>query len=142
MKDERSVTREEDLEIVEIAEFKINDTRKHKLRQEEQERRKRQSLYGILALYAVGFLAAVLISIFAFRLPAAVAGIVLILETVIAVCLYDAKAGIHILEIAVGIVAGIVYGRLMLMLVGTLVYLGTVAALRGIWSLNLGINKA
>lgn len=131
MKDENSVTKEEDLEIVEIAEFKINDARKHKLRQEEQERRKRQSLYGILALYAVGFLAAVLISIFAFQLPAAVVCIVLALEAVIAVCLYEANAGVHILEIVIGIVAGIVYGRLLLMLVGTLVYLGTVVALRG-----------
>lgn len=131
MKDENSVTKEEDLEIVEIAEFKINDKRKHKLRQEEQERRKRQSLYGILALYAVGFLAAVLISIFVFQLPAAVVCIVLALEAVIAVCLYEANAGVHILEIVIGIVAGIVYGRLLLMLVGTLVYLGTVVALRG-----------
>lgn len=131
MKDENSVTKEEDLEIVEIAEFKINDARKHKLRQEEQERRKRQSLYGILALYAVGFLVAVLISIFAFQLPAAVVCIVLALEAVIAVCLYEANAGVHILEIVIGIVAGIVYGRLLLMLVGTLVYLGTVVALRG-----------
>ena len=141
MKDEKSVTKEEDLEIVEIAEFKINDTRKQKLRQKEQEKIKRQSLYGILSLYAVGFLAAVLICMFAFRLPVAVVCVILVLETAIAVCMYEASAGIHLLEIVIGIVAGVIYGRLLLMIVGTLIYLGAVIALRGIRSLNLGTDR-
>lgn len=135
MKDEKSVTNEEDLEIVEIAEFKINDTRKHKLRQEEQEKSRRQSLYGILALYAAGFLAAVLLCVFAFQLPAVVVCVILVLEAAIAACMYEAGAGIHILEVIIGIVAGVIYGRLLLMIVGALIYLGAVIALRGIRSL-------
>lgn len=136
MKDETSVTKEEDLEIVEIAEFKINDPRKHKLRQEEQERSRRQELCLILALYVVGFLAAALICIFAFQLPAVVVCIVLILEAMIAACVYEGNAGVHLLEIAIGLAAGIVYGRILLMFVGALVYLGTVAALRMMRSLR------
>lgn len=135
MKDEKSVTKEEELEIVEIAEFKRNDTRRQISRHKELERRRRQNLYVISVLYAVGFLAAVLISVFMFRLPAVLVCLVLVLESVIAACLYERSVWVHLLEIAIGIAAGIVYGKVALMVVGTLIYLGAVIALR--WMRNL-----
>lgn len=135
MKDEKSVTKEEELEIVEIAEFKRNDTRRQISRHKELERRRRQNLYVISVLYAVEFLAAVLISVFMFRLPAVLVCLVLVLESVIAACLYERSVWVHLLEIAIGIAAGIVYGKVALMVVGTLIYLGAVIALR--WMRNL-----
>ena len=102
---------------------------KKSAKHEQRERQKRHRFYGILALYAMGFLAVILLGIFIFHLPAVQVCVVLALESVIAACLYDVKNWIQILVFAIGIAAGIVFGRLFLMLLGAAVYLGAVLAL-------------
>lgn len=138
MENERKGIKDDDLEIVEIAEFKMSDdTRKRILRREQKERKKREKLYGILALFAVGALAVILLGMFVFHLPVVMLCIVLVLETVIAACLYDAKSFVHVVEIVIGIAAGIIFGRLVLMIIGTAVYLAALVALHEIKQLNL-----
>lgn len=129
MEDKKSAVSNEDLEIVEIAEFKRGSVHRKIAKHEQRERRKRHRFYGILALYAMGFLAVILLGIFIFHLPAVQVCVVLALESVIAACLYDVKNWIQILVFAIGIAAGIVFGRLFLMLLGAAVYLGAVLAL-------------
>lgn len=79
----------------------------------------------------------ILLGIFVFHLPVVMLCIVLVLETVIAACLYDTRGFIHVMEIIIGIAAGIIFGRLILMIIGTAVYLAALVALHEIKQLNL-----
>lgn len=138
MENEKPDIKDDDLEIVEIAEFKTSDdTRKRMLRHKQQERKKREKFYGILALFAAGALVLILLGIFVFRLPVVMLCIVLVLETVIAACLYGTKGWIHVLEIIIGTAAGFIFGRLVLMIGGAAIYLGALLALHEIKQLNL-----
>lgn len=129
MEDKKSAAKDNDLEIVEIAEFKRGIVHKKIARQERRARQKRRRFYAILALYAVGFLAVILLGISAFHLPAVQVCVVLLLESVMAACLYDTKTWVQAFVFAIGIAAGIVFDRLVLMALGALVYLGAVLAL-------------
>ncbi len=129
MEDKKSAARNDDLEIVEIAEFKRGIVHRKIARQERRARQKRHRFYAVLALYALGFLAVILLGIFAFQLPAVQVCVVLVLESVMAACLYDVKTWVQVLVFAVGIAAGIVFDRLFLMVLGAVVYLGAVLAL-------------
>lgn len=138
MENERQGTKDDDLEIVEIAEFKTSDnTRQRILRREQKERKKREKFYSILTLFAAGALVMIMLGIFVFHLPVVMLCIVLVLETVIAACLYDTRGFIHVMEIIIGIAAGIIFGRLILMIIGTAVYLAALVALHEIKQLNL-----
>lgn len=138
MENERPDTKDDDLEIVEIAEFKTSDdTRKRIIRREQQERKKREKFYGILALFAAGVLLMILLGMFVFHLPVVMLCIVLVLETVIASCLYDVGGWIHILEIVIVIIAGFIFDRLVLMIMGAVIYLAALWALYKIKQLNL-----
>lgn len=129
MEDKKAAARDSDLEIVEIAEFKRGSVHRKIAKHEQRERQKRHRVYAILALYAVGFLAVILLGIFAFQLPAVQVCVVLVLETVIAACLYDVKTLVQVLVFVIGLAAGIVFDRLLLMMLGAVVYLGAVLAL-------------
>lgn len=131
MEDDKYMVQDDDLEIVEIAEFKRNDGCQQISRQKEWEEDRRLKLYGIAALFAIGVLAEALLGIFAFHLPAMLVIIVLSLEAAAAVLLYDMRAWVQAAEVVVGIIAGIVFGRLALMILGAIVFLGALLALYG-----------
>lgn len=141
MKDEKSTTKEDDMEIVEIAEFKRSDTHRRISKQEIQERERRQRFYGILALLAAGFFAAMLLGVFVFHDPEALLCIVLVLEAVIAVCLYDLNIWVHVLEVIIGIMAGVLFDRLSLMILGVAEYLGVILVLYGMKNRNTGTGS-
>ena len=134
MENEKSTARDNDLEIVEIAEFKRDNTHKKIAKHEERQRQRRRRFYGILTVFALGFLAAILSCIFVLQMPVVVVCVVLVLEVMIAACLYDAKIWAQAAAILVGIAAGVVVGRLSLMTVGAIVYLAAVLVLYGLRS--------
>ena len=130
-KEETAATKDSELEILEIAEFKRSDSRKEIVKYEAEERRKRMILCRISAVFVAGFLIAVLLGLFVFRLPVVLVCTVLVLETVIAVCLHNEPVWIHGVEMVVGIGAGMVFGEPVFMIVGALVYFGAILALHG-----------
>lgn len=130
-KEETAATKDSELEILEIAEFKRSDSRKEIIKYEAEERRKRMVLYRISAVFAAGFLIAVLLGLFVFRLPVVLVCTVLVLETVIAACLHNEPIWIHGVEMIVGIGAGLMFGEPAFMVIGALVYLGAILALHG-----------
>lgn len=134
MENGKSTARDNDLEIVEIAEFKRDNTHRKMAKHEERQRQKRRRFYGILTVFALGFLVAILSGIFALQMPAVVVCIVLVLEVMIAVCFYNAKVWVQAAAIIIGIASGAVFDRLSLMAVGAIVYLAAVLALYGLRS--------
>lgn len=132
MMKEESAVKDIDLEFVEIAEFIRSDSRKEILRYKEQERRRKRNLYRMLVIFIVVFLSAVLLGAFAFHLSLMLIGTILVLEAAIAVCFYHASPWVHVLEILIGIGAGVVFGELPFMVVGALVYLGAILAWTGV----------
>lgn len=134
MENEKYTERDNDLEIVEIAEFKRSDTHRKIARNEERQRQKRRRFYGILLAFALAFLAAILCGIFALHIPAVVVCVVLVLEVLIAANLYKAKIWVQAAAMIIGVAAGLMFGRLPLMVVGTIVYVAAVLALYGIRS--------
>ena len=131
MENEKHTVQEDDLEIVEIAEFKRSDGYQQVSRQKEWEEDRRLKLYGIAALFAIGVLAEVLLGIFAFHLPATLVLIVLALEAAAAVLLYDMRIWVQVAEVVIGLIAGIVFGRLALMILGAIVFMGALLAFYG-----------
>lgn len=134
MENEKSTARDNDLEIVEIAEFKRGNTHRKIAKHEERQRQKRRRFYGILAVFALGFLVATLFGILALRMPAVVVCVVLVLEVMIASCFYNAKVWVQAAALIIGTAAGVIFGRLSLMAVGAAVYLAAVLALYGLRS--------
>ncbi|MCI9082018.1 MAG: hypothetical protein HFI70_06835 [Lachnospiraceae bacterium] len=129
---EESAVNDYDLEFVEIAEFIRSDNRKEILRYKEQERRRKRNFYRLLTVFLIVFLTAVLLGVFAFHLSLPLICTVLILEAAIAVCLYHAPVWVHVLEIMIGISAGIVFGQPCLLVAGALVYLAAILAWTGV----------
>jgi len=78
MENEKSTARDNDLEIVEIAEFKRDNTHKKIAKHEERQRQRRRRFYGILTVFALGFLAAILSCIFVLQMPVVVVCVVLV----------------------------------------------------------------
>lgn len=128
-REDTAATKDSELEILEIAEFKRSDSRKEIAKYEAEMRKKRWKLYGISAVFAAGFLIAILLGMFVFQLSVVLVCTVLILETVIAVCLHNEPIWIHGLEMLVGIGAGLVFGKPAFMIIGALVYLGAILSL-------------
>ena len=122
----------DDLEFVEIAEFKRSENRKEILRYQEQERRRRRNFYRMTAVFFIVFFAAVLSGVLAFRLSLLLVFAVLILESAIAVCLYHAPVWTHVLELMIGTATGIFFEMPIFMTVGALVYLTAILAWTGV----------
>ena len=137
MKKEESAVKEKDLEVVEISEFKRSDTRREIKEYQLQEGKKRKEFFCILLLFAAGFLAAILLGLFVFRLSVVTVCITLVVEAVIAVCLHDEPVWVHGLEMLIGIGAGIAFQEPLFMVLGALVYLGVILALHEMKKLNL-----
>ena len=131
MKDESAV-KDSDLEFVEIAEFKRSDNRREILRYKEQERRRKRNFYRMLTVFLASVLAAFLLGVFVFRLSLLLVGAVLILEAAIAVCLYHAPIGLHLLEIMIALGTGLACGQFLFMMVGAVVYLTAILAWTGV----------
>ena len=134
MENEKSTARDNDLEIVEIAEFKRDNTHRKIAKHEERQRQKRRRFYGILSVFAMGLFVAILSCVFACQMPVVVVCIVLVLEVMIAACLYDARIWVQAAAIIIGITAGVIFGWLSLMAVGAIVYLAAVLVLYGLRS--------
>lgn len=134
MENEKSTARDNDLEIMEIAEFKRDNTHRKIAKHEERQRQKRRRFYGILSVFALGLFVAILSCVFAFQMPVVVVCIVLVLEVMIAACLYDARIWVQAAAIIIGITAGVIFGWLSLMAVGAIVYLAAVLVLYGLRS--------
>ncbi len=131
MDKKESAVNDNDLEIVEIAEFKRGGVHKKIAMNEERKRRQRRRFYGITAVYALGFSAAILLGIFVLHMPVPVVCVVLTLEALIAASFYDLRVWVQILVIAVGVAVGVIFGRLPLMILGGVVYLGAALTLHG-----------
>lgn len=131
MDKKESAVNDNDLEIVEIAEFKRGSVHKKIAMNEERKRRQRRRFYGITAVYALGFSAAILLGIFVLHMPVPVVCVILTLEALIAASFYDLRVWVQILVIAVGVAVGVIFGRLPLMILGGVVYLGAALTLHG-----------
>ena len=116
MKEEYAVN-DNDLEFVEIAEFIRSENRKEILKYKEQERRRKRNFYRMLTVFFAVFFMAVMLGAFAFHLSFLLVCTVLVLEAGIAVCLYHAPLWVHVLELLIGMGAGIIFGQPLFMAV-------------------------
>ncbi len=133
MKEEYAVN-DNDLEFVEIAEFIRSENRKEILKYKEQERRRKRNFYRMLTVFFAVFFMAVMLGAFAFHLSFLLVCTVLVLEAGIAVCLYHAPLWVHVLELLIGMGAGIIFGQPLFMAAGVLVYLAAILAWTGVES--------
>ncbi len=84
----------------------------------------------ILIAFAVVFLAAILVGALVFHQPMVAIVVIMLLQVAIAVCLHNAELWLHGSVIIIELVIGILASRISTVIIGVILYAGTICALR------------
>lgn len=86
--------------------------------------------YGVLALYAILSVIVIIISLAVLKMPVVPICTIVIIETLLAVCLHNLPIWLHAVVIGLEIVCGIIFKRIVLMILMAVLYLAAIFALQ------------
>ena len=86
--------------------------------------------YGVLALYAICAVVVIVISLAVLKIPVVPICIIVIIETLLAVCLHNLPIWLHAIVIALEIICGIIFSRVVLMILMAALYLAAIFTLQ------------
>ncbi len=86
--------------------------------------------YMALLLYALVVIAGIIVSIFVCEIPVVPVCMIVVIEALLAVCLHNLPIWLHGVVIVIQIISGIIFEKLIFMILTALLYLGAIFALR------------
>lgn len=83
-----------------------------------------------LAVYALAVMAAILLSVLACEIPVVAVCFIVVIETLLAACLHDLPVWLHAIVIAAELVCGVIFDRVLFMLIEAALYLAAIFVLK------------